>query len=700
MEHSQCVWKSDQLYDVVGHLCQQAGIETIRFPPVSRVASDLDSASSLMVVAHHVGIDCHHSSVAVEDVDTRLSMHLPAVVHVEGGGSTKLLGAISADAAGVALIGHSGRRYRLSWPVARHLVATLLTLPSAESTPHAPTNVYDPFVRSLGQDVSRGPSPAQRLVVSRLATEPALPLWRQLVSSGLHKTAGLLGALFGLRTLLVTVSWWILGAHILAGTLDEAGFSAWILVIGTLVAVGGATEWLQGHLLLAINARYRQKILHGATHVPLQLSRRVGSGQLLGQIFETAALDTLAVQTGLTSATALMDIAVASSLFLFIPGASVLAVLFAGWLAVVVILGLRIYALQRTWTEDRIAMSQSIVETIIGRRTRLAQGDAVALRDDEDRSLRRYLELSADLDRAEARFAALAGRGWLLVALSGLALAMAPGPMNAGPLAATIGAILLGYQALSRFAGSIGLVTAFAIAWQQARTIYASSGRPEHGGIPELVESGRRSAAVSGRGRLRLTNVTHARGPSRKPVLDSVSVEVAAHERILLTGASGAGKTTLATLMAGIETPTSGGILLDGFDVKALGHREWSRRIAYVPSFEANYVFSNTFLYNLLPGRWPPTQQQVERAEQICEEMRLGDLLRRMPGHLNQIVGETGWRLSHGEQARLFLARAILQDADVIILDECFGALDPGTMKDCIDCVLQQAPALVVISHV
>jgi ATP-binding cassette subfamily B protein len=70
-----------------------------------------------------------------------------------------------------------------------------------------------------------------------------------------------------------------------------------------------------------------------------------------------------------------------------------------------------------------------------------------------------------------------------------------------------------------------------------------------------------------------------------------------------------------------------------------------------------------------------------------------------MPGGLAQVVGETGWRPSHGEKSRLFLARALLQGADLLILDESFAALNPETLRRSLSFVLEQAPAVVVIAH-
>ena len=111
-------------------------------------------------------------------------------------------------------------------------------------------------------------------------------------------------------------------------------------------------------------------------------------------------------------------------------------------------------------------------------------------------------------------------------------------------------------------------------------------------------------------------------------------------------------------------------------------------------------MLGGTLAFNLLMGRnWPADEAQMEEARRLCEELGLGELLARMPSGLLQTVGETGWQLSHGERSRLFLARALLQKADLTILDESFAALDPETLATCLDCAARHARTLVVIAH-
>jgi ATP-binding cassette subfamily B protein len=122
--------------------------------------------------------------------------------------------------------------------------------------------------------------------------------------------------------------------------------------------------------------------------------------------------------------------------------------------------------------------------------------------------------------------------------------------------------------------------------------------------------------------------------------------------------------------------------------------------VVLTPQFHENHLVTETLAFNLLMGRpWPAPMETLAEATQLCVELGLGPRLERMPAGILQMVGEGGWKLSHGEQSRVMLARAILQEADVVVLDESFAALDPETMALCLETVVRRAPALVVIAH-
>jgi ATP-binding cassette subfamily B protein len=122
--------------------------------------------------------------------------------------------------------------------------------------------------------------------------------------------------------------------------------------------------------------------------------------------------------------------------------------------------------------------------------------------------------------------------------------------------------------------------------------------------------------------------------------------------------------------------------------------------VVAAPQFHENYVLTGTFAFNLLMGRrWPASPEDLLEAEAICRELGLGELLDRMPAGMLQLVGETGWQLSHGERSRLYIARALLQNAALVVLDESFAALDPETLSRALRCVLDRASTVLVIAH-
>jgi ATP-binding cassette, subfamily B, bacterial len=715
MDGAGILWPGERLYEVLGHLCEEAGLVRRGAEVATPVVDAAGFTESVALAARQLGVEAHPAHVLLDRLESELWRAAPALVRIDREDQTLLIAIAGGTPRQLAVVGTDGAMLRVD-PASIRALAPGGDAPerSAGASPvqanrAAGGNPPDRSFRDLDaararllELAGRAPEAGERARVWQLRPSAGASLWRQLVAARLQRRVAVLASLHVLRLMLLAFSWWMLGRGALDGTLDGALLAGWMLVLGTFVAVAAVVEWVQGHLLLDLNLRYRRKTMHGATRVAPAVARSLGSGQLLGRVFETEALDTLAVNAAIGAISAALDVVFAVALFLLIPGAELLAVVFAAWLALIAARGVWVCRRQRTWTLARIAMSEDVVEGLLGRRTRLAQLGARRFHPIEDRILERYVGASAVVDGAEASFESLAGRGWLLVGLLALAAAAGLGSLSAGATAAALGAVLLGFQALTRVAASMYLVGALVISWRQARVLYRASGEPELVGVAGVVEAERAARADRpGDGQLvQARSLRHRPQPDREPVIDGISLSVTGRERILMTGPSGGGKSTLARLLCGLERATSGTISLRGLDLGALGDQEWARRIAYVPPFGDNHVFSASLLYNLLPGSWPPSPGEIAEAERVCHELGLGPLLGRMPSQLRQIVGETGWRLSHGERARLFLARALLQRPELVILDECFGALDAATMKECMDCALRRSPALLVISHV
>jgi ATP-binding cassette subfamily B protein len=264
-----------------------------------------------------------------------------------------------------------------------------------------------------------------------------------------------------------------------------------------------------------------------------------------------------------------------------------------------------------------------------------------------------------------------------------------------------LGGILLAFQALRKLTAGLWNAVGAWVAWKQIAPIYHAAGRPTE--TPSALITTERPDEAEVRAKqplLEAHDLVFRYRESGDPVLDRCSLRIAPGDRLLLDGISGGGKSTLASLLVGLRSPQSGLLFLNGLDRRSLGNEAWRRTVTAAPQFHENHVFTETFAFNLLMGRrWPPELEDMKEAEQVCHELGLNELLERMPAGLLQMVGETGWQLSHGEKSRLYIARAVLQQAEVMILDESFAALDPENLARSLRCVLERASTLLVIAH-
>jgi ATP-binding cassette subfamily B protein len=366
-------------------------------------------------------------------------------------------------------------------------------------------------------------------------------------------------------------------------------------------------------------------------------------------------------------------------------------------MVVSVALVIRHHRRRRDWTDARFAMTNELVERMNGYRTRLAQEPRERWHDDEDQALARYLAESEGLDTTLGTLTAIVPRGWLFLGMLGLVPAFVTGTATPTSFAVSLAGVLLARAALNGLAGALTNLSGALIAWRRVGLLFAAAARG--GAVPAPLASAPASGADT-RALLDAHEIVFRHSDRGMPVLRGASLRIAPGDRLLLEGHSGAGKSTLSSLLAGLRAPESGLLLLDGLDQRSLGTAAWRRRVASAPQFHENHVLQSTFAFNLLMGRrWPAQPEDLVEAETICRELGLGELLARMPAGLMQMVGETGWQLSHGEKSRLYIARALLQGAEVLLLDESFGALDPETLATCLRCVLARAPTMLVIAH-
>ena len=199
------------------------------------------------------------------------------------------------------------------------------------------------------------------------------------------------------------------------------------------------------------------------------------------------------------------------------------------------------------------------------------------------------------------------------------------------------------------------------------------------------------------RGAIRLEGVTKRYGPDAPAALDGVNLDIAPGESVALVGPSGGGKTTLVNLIPRFYTPTGGRVTLDGRDLTEIRLTDLRRQIALVS--QEIVLFNDTIAANIAYGAM--ADASVEAIERAADAANALEFIRAQPEGFATIVGERGIRLSGGQRQRIAIARAILKDAPILILDEATSSLDTESerlIQAAID-ELMRSRTTIVIAH-
>jgi thiol reductant ABC exporter CydC subunit len=195
---------------------------------------------------------------------------------------------------------------------------------------------------------------------------------------------------------------------------------------------------------------------------------------------------------------------------------------------------------------------------------------------------------------------------------------------------------------------------------------------------------------------LALEGVSARYAPGEPLVLDNVDLRLEPGRRLALVGPSGAGKTTVVNLLVRFLDPEAGRVTIGGRDLR--DYRQEDVRRAIAVAAQDSHLFSTTILENVRLGRIDATDEEVEEA---LRRARILDWVRSLPAAWDTLVGDEGRELSGGQRQRLVVARALLADAPVLVLDEPTAHLDTGTAERLIDDVLDAADArsVLLITH-
>ncbi|OUP81032.1 ABC transporter ATP-binding protein [Lachnoclostridium sp. An169] len=171
---------------------------------------------------------------------------------------------------------------------------------------------------------------------------------------------------------------------------------------------------------------------------------------------------------------------------------------------------------------------------------------------------------------------------------------------------------------------------------------------------------------------IRFDHVSFTYPGTSRPALDDVSFVVQPGSTVALVGPSGGGKTTAASLIPRFWDATSGTVSVGGADVRNLDSRALMNQVAFV--FQDTRLFKESILENIRAARPGASRKEVEQAALAAQ---CGDILEKMPDGLDTVIGTKGVYLSGGESQRIALARAILKDAPIVVLDEASAFADP-----------------------
>jgi ATP-binding cassette subfamily B multidrug efflux pump len=496
---------------------------------------------------------------------------------------------------------------------------------------------------------------------------------------------------------------WLIGRaidrYILRG--DAAGLSRTMLLLFGIYVLGAVAARGQVYQVGAIGqsllASMRARIFDRLQHLPLRYFDRQPVGDLMSRV--TNDVDTLnqLFSQGLTQ--------LLGSLFSLI--GIVIAMLFLNWnLALACFTIIPVMLFTTSFFARRARRAFRLTRETVGDVTAGVQEDIMGVR--EAQAFNRTEE---NIARFRQRNAANRDANVQAVAITS---AFSPAIDVLSTLAT---ALVIGYGGYLVFAGSlsVGLLAAFLIyvqqffrpiqlvsqVYTQAQAAVAGAERiynildekPESEDPPDAVRLG------TARGRITFDHVTFGYDPGR-PVLHDVDFEVEPGKTVALVGPTGAGKTTIASLIPRFYEVTAGAVRIDGRDVRGLARKDLRANIGIV--LQEPFLFSGTIAENIGYGRsGDPSGATREEVEAAARVVNAHDFITALPDGYDTVLGEGGGALSQGQRQLLSFARAVLTDPRILILDEATSNIDTRT-----EAIIQKALATllegrtsVVIAH-
>ncbi len=701
---SNFLWTPNNLHEAIPLLANNVDylsdknktlIPLLEQQPISEILTNwLDTAAT------QLGLELHEVELAYSDLEAILAQSSPAILELPNSNQTRNFLLLSnSNGNHLTVLGKDGSQHKLGITEVRNFLVSSIEEPLKPN--------IDKIIKKSNINTDRQDTVTQALLDQQLSTAKIQGCWllrlppsenffTQLRHANFSKRLAWIIATSLLAQILMLLSWIVIGKQVFQGNVDIINFQLWGLLLITIIPLQLINLQLKNRLSLDFGGLLRNRLLSGILQLKPEEIRHKGSGYFLGHVMDIELLEAMGFSMAFMALIAILETLIAAIILSLGAGGLLHSFLLLLWLGFIGFLSWIYYQRLHDWLAHYSLMTRDLVERMVGHRSRIIQEKPENRHDEEDLLLSRYAHLSIKLDNIEALMQGVAGRrGWLPISLLWLLTVFLSTTTDMSLLIVSIGGILLAAVALDHLTQSVRRFLEAMITWQQLRPLYTAASRERNEQPPKFIS------------RLPIQNpILQAEGlhfsysKKGKTILKNNDLTIEQGKHLLLNGESGSGKSTLAALLAGLQIPEKGRLHLYGLTLEELGENAWRKKVVIAPQFNENYVLTETFAFNLLMGRrWPPTNEDLAKAETICKELKLGELLETMPAGLQQMVGEGGWRLSHGERSRLFIARTLLQKADLIILDESFATLDPETLKISLSCVLRRSNALLLIAH-
>src|SRR5213592_2715994 len=483
-----------------------------------------------------------------------------------------------------------------------------------------------------------------------------------------------------------------------SAVLGSAG--ALLVAIGLLLGVAALTQlqalanrFMQAYVGERLVLGFRTRLVQHAQRLSLSYHDSKGSADSLYRIQQDAAVIDKIMVEGI-----IPFVAAAVTLVMMI-----VVTLRLDWQLALVALGVSppLFVLSRLY-RPRMRRQSRHVKKLESSALAVVQETLGALRvvkafGQESRESDRFVHRSTEGVAARIRLALMEGRYGVLVGLTsalGTAAVLFIGVRHVVEGVLTVGQLWMALRYLDKLYEPLKTISKKAAGIQSylasaERAFALLDEQPE---VPERADARPIARAA---GRLAFRQVCFAYGPDR-PVLHDMSFEIAPGTRLGIVGATGAGKTTLISLLTRFYDPSNGAILLDGVDLRDYKLLDLRRQFAIV--LQDAVLFSLSIAENIAYAAPGASREQVVAAAQAANAH---EFIERLPQGYDTEVGERGVKLSGGQRQRIALARAFLKDSPVLILDEPTSSVDAKTERAIVDALerLKQARTVIVISH-